>query len=204
MNVDKDIFIEFFKSSPAWIALIIALITPIINKKLDIEKNNALFIFTKRYEIFTTHFNKLYEFRMALKNLLATLMRCCNEPDKDLVEILNNDINELYIKWEEVSLSEASLWLFAEYQQLNKKGDLLASVRHFYNKLNSLQSNDTIGISEHDVMQLITLGEEIQTPIAQILEYYRDTLNIKEISLKERFMIFFRNLKTQYLSFFRK
>ena len=192
MEIDKEIILRFFDICPSLIALIIALLTPLINKKLDIEKNEVQFLFAKKYEIFTKHFEKLYEFRNALKNLIATLMCCYNEPDKVLVDILNNDIKELYFRWDEVHLSEASLWLFAEYKQLNKNSDLLVNVKHFYEKLNTLQNNNVLSISENDLTQLIKLGESIQIPISQILDYYRDKLNFQKQTFKEKITNLFR------------
>ena len=52
----KDVIIEIFKTTPAWIALIISIISPILNKKLEIENKKVTFLFSKRLDIFENHF----------------------------------------------------------------------------------------------------------------------------------------------------
>ena len=47
MEIDKEIILRFFDICPSLIALIIALLTPLINKKLDIEKNEVQFYLQK-------------------------------------------------------------------------------------------------------------------------------------------------------------
>lgn len=192
MSYDKEVTIELIRSLPAWIALGITLIAPLINKKIDIEKDKVNFLFSKRYDVFTKHFNKLYEFRSALTNLIAVLMCCRNEPEKDFVDILNENIKEAYVKWEEVSLNEASLWLFAEYEQLNNKNNLLLSVQQFFHKLKSLQENETLQLSEQDIIELAKAGEDIQVPITHILQYYRNTINLKKVTLKDKILNLFK------------
>lgn len=176
---NKDIVIEVFKSSPAWIALIISIISPLINKQLEIEKSKVNFLFSKRFDIIEKHFNKLYELRNATIELISTLMYNYENENITDVSKINTKNEILHNKWDEVKISEASLWLIADIHQVQLKESLTIAIKAFFKKFNSLSYKGTLELTKKDIEELITLAKKIQEPIAQTLEMYREVFSIK-------------------------
>lgn len=176
---NKDIVIEIFRSSPAWIALIISIISPLINKKLEIEKSKVNFLYLKKYDIFEIHFKNLYELRRAIINLISILMFHYEHENCKDVNDINIAKNKLYETWDEVKISEASLWLIADFDQLRLKEPLLSAMKDLYIKINSLIQDGILILNLHDIEELISLAKNIQEPIVQTLESYREVFSIK-------------------------
>lgn len=102
LHNNRDLVIEIIKALPAFIALIITLVVPLINKNLEIQKNKANFIYAKRFDIFEKHFNKLYELRNATIELISTLMYHYEHESYTDVSDINLAKDVLYNNWNEV------------------------------------------------------------------------------------------------------
>lgn len=176
----KDVIIEIFKTTPAWIALIISIISPILNKKLEIENKKVTFLFSKRLDIFENHFRKLYEFRNIVINLVAVLLYHYEHHEYTNVDDINAVEEQLQKAWNEIRLNEASLWLIADSELLKLKEPILDSVKGFFQKRSSLSQNGILRLNKQDLEELIYLAKSLQNSIGKILETYREMFSINK------------------------
>lgn len=177
-NRYKDVIIEVFRSSPAWIALIISIISPLLNKKLDIEKDKVNFLLSKKFEIFENHFKKLYEFRNIVIDFIAVLLQHYEHQEATNIEDINATKEQMHNLWNEIRLNEASLWLVAEYEQLRLKSSILNSVKEIFQKINSLNNEGVLVLNQNNLKEMISLAKNLQDAISNLLNEYRKILSI--------------------------
>lgn len=173
-STKTDILIEFLRSSPAFIALIITLITPFINKKLEIEKQHQEFIYKEKYKIYSKHFTCLHQFNQAIKNLAVTLNSINKNSDIDpkmKFNCINNAINEIDEAWLNIKQQEAMLWLLAPNNILDLRAKLLNKVSLL--KKVAFKVKNKNEVSDADIKDIMNCSHDIQVPLGEYLQYYR-------------------------------
>lgn len=180
INIDglqesNDLLKEFLRSAPAWIALIIAFVSPYITKRLEIEKSHKLFIFEEKYKIYSEHFTKLHSYNNAIKDLIVILKLAIETDDGDITNI-ENAFNEFNKTWHDIKTSEAKLWMIAPSNILNLRSLLLQRVKSLNKKLNEFKQDGELIINNERLNEIIQVSQELQEPLAQYLDYYRDEI----------------------------
>ena len=170
----QGVWVEFFRTSPAWIALIISFVLPFITKKLEIEKMHKQFIFEEKYKIYTSHFSKLYQFNNSIKNFLIVINKALTGEAKsiDIIEAKE----ELSKSWNDIKNYEAKLWIIAPNNILELRKQLLTLIKELNIKIRSLENDKGFDFSSVDLQQLTTIADNIQVPLSQYLQYYREEI----------------------------
>jgi len=173
-NDSSSAWVEFFRNSPAWIALIISSVLPFITKKLEIEKMHKQFIFEEKYKIYTAHFSKLYEFNNSIKSFLIVLNKALNG------KAFGNDITEakqeLHVSWDGIKNYESNLWIVAPNNILELRKQLLILVKELNVSINNIENEKGFEFSSEDLNKLIAIADKIQNPLSQYLQYYKDEI----------------------------
>ncbi len=172
----EDWGLELLKTSPAWIALIISLSLPFLTKTLEIEKSQKLFIYEEQYKAYCEHFDKLYLYNNALRELLVEIKLNTDERIDNTHEIIRAT-EKLFFSWEEINRVESRLWLIAPNTILEKKNNLIDKVRIFNNQLNKFDYQITPENLEH----MLQLAQDIQTPLSEYIKEYREELKIMKL-----------------------
>ena len=178
LSNNKDLIIEIFRTSPAWIALVISVVSPILYKKIELEKSKANFLFSKRFDIFQNYFGKLYIFRNSIINLISILLYHIEHSEFiDLTDV-NTAKENLYNIWNDIKLSESCLWLLSDYKVLKLKGSISKSTKIFFQKIDLLSQNGVLKLNEQSIKELIELAKNTQNSIAEILNEFRKEMTI--------------------------
>lgn len=173
-NDGSSVWIEFFRNSPAWIALLISFVLPFITKKLEIEKMHKQFIFEEKYKIYMAHFAKLYEFNNSTKSCLVVLNKALNGQARS--DDITETIRELHISWNNIKNYEASLWILAPSNVLEVRKELLTLVKELNVSISNIENENGFEFTSEDLKNLIEIAKKMQNPLSQYLQYYRDEI----------------------------
>ncbi len=171
---NNDLLIEFLRSCPAWIALIITLVVPLITKKIDIEKANKQFLFQEKYKSYVEHFCKLHKFNHSVIEFLAQLNQYTDG------SIVNTDdieffIKELYTAWHDIKHCDAKLWIIAPKDILKIRTSLSEFMLKFSKELNNIKKNNA-QLDKESFIKLIEIAHNMQTPLSDYIGHYRKEL----------------------------